>query len=135
MEEPGESEQTTTTLIEQRPSSNNKKTFTSRSNTVLTAIEPLSLPSVVGSKALFGNSNNPEHSGGAAKSQGKKVHYYEKYFPKTLMLGASLHGAEVRAKRAKGDLPKIRERIFWSASPRLVIPSNFYVILRGMKPD
>ena len=92
VEEPGESEQTTTTLIEQRPSSNNKKTFTSRSNTVLTAIEPLSLPSVVGSKALFGNSNNPEHSGGAAKSQGKKVHHYEKYFPKTLMLGASLHG-------------------------------------------
>ena len=92
VEEPGESEQTTTTLIEQRPSSNNKKTFTSRSNTVLTAIEPLSLPSVVGSKALFGNSNNPEHSGGAAKSQGKKVYHYEKYFPKTLMLGVSLHG-------------------------------------------
>ena len=37
---------------------------------MLTAIEPLSLPSVVGSKALFGNSNNPEHSGGAAKPQG-----------------------------------------------------------------
>ena len=39
-------------------------------------------------------------------------------------------GAEVRAKRAKGDLPKIRERIFWSASPRLVMPSNFFAILK-----
>ena len=44
---------------------------------MLTAIEPLSLPSVVGSKALFGNSNNPEHSGGAAKPQGNT--YFDQY--------------------------------------------------------
>ena len=59
----GENEQTTTTLID----GNNKKSYNNRSNAVLTAVEPLSLPSVVGSKALFGNSNNIE---GAGKVQG-----------------------------------------------------------------
>ena len=47
---------------------------------MLTAIEPLSLPSVVGSKALFGNSNNPEHSGGAAKPQGNTDFDYIPYY-------------------------------------------------------
>lgn len=63
-------EQTTTTLIE------SKKNFRSN-NTAAgggggSGVEPLSLPSVVGSKALFSNANNAEH--------GKQQGYFFKLF-------------------------------------------------------
>ena len=41
---------------------------TNRTSNVLTAIEPLSLPSVVGSKALFGNANNTDKTQGKHKT-------------------------------------------------------------------
>ena len=56
-----------TTLIESNKKSASNVSGagpTNRTSNVLTAIEPLSLPSVVGSKALFGNANNTDKTQG-----------------------------------------------------------------------